>query len=109
MKDLGCLHHFLGISVTRTSSTLHLSQRQYILDVLSRAGMRDCNPSPTPVNTKSKLSATTGPPVSDPSKYRSLAGALQYITLTRPEIAYVVHQVCLHMHDPREPHFLLLK
>jgi hypothetical protein len=38
MKDLGPLHHFLGISVTRTTSTLHLSQRQYILDILSRAG-----------------------------------------------------------------------
>ena len=41
--------------------------------------------------------------------YRSLAGALQYATLTRPDIAYAVQQVCLHMHDPREPHLLLIK
>lgn len=71
--------------------------------------MIDCNPSPTPIDTKSKLSASAGAPVSDPSQYRSLAGALQYITLTRPEISYAVHQVCLHMHDPREPHLLLIK
>jgi len=39
----------------------------------------------------------------------SLAGALQYLTFTRPDIAYAVQQVCLHMHDPREPHLAALK
>jgi hypothetical protein len=34
---------------------------------------------------------------------------LQYVTLTQPDLAYAVQQVCLHMHDPCEPHFLLIK
>jgi histone deacetylase 1/2 len=89
-KDLGPLHHFLGISVTRTSDTLHLSQCQYILDILSWAGKSDCNPASTPIDKKSKLSATTGSRVSNPFQYRSLPGALQYITPTHPEISYVV-------------------
>jgi hypothetical protein len=38
-----------------------------------------------------------------------LAGALQYLTFTKPDIAYVVHQVCLYMHDPREPHLTVAK
>ena len=109
MKDLGPLHHFLGISFTRTPTSLHLSQKQYILDVLSRAGMYDCHPVSTPIDTQSKVSATSGSPFSDPSLYRSLAGALQYVTLTRPEIAYAVQQICLHMHDPRDSHFSLIK
>jgi hypothetical protein len=108
MKDLGPLHHFLGISVSRTSDHIHLSQRQYVLDILNRAGMTDCHPVSTPVDTKA-LSANSGDPVSDPSLYRSLAGALQYATLTLPDIAYAVQQVCLHMHDPREPHLHLIK
>jgi len=58
------------------------------------------------VDTKAKLSAT---PVADPFEYRSLAGALQYLTLTRPDLAYAVQQVCLFMHDPREPHMALVK
>jgi hypothetical protein len=37
------------------------------------------------------------------------AGALQYLTMTRPDIAFAVHQACLHMHDPRAPHMTLLK
>ncbi|GKA55513.1 ribonuclease H-like domain-containing protein, partial [Tanacetum coccineum] len=40
---------------------------------------------------------------------RSFAGALQYLTFTRPNLSYVVQQVCLYMHDPREPHLAALK
>jgi hypothetical protein len=108
MTDMGPLHHFLGISVQRRSDGLFLSQRQYLLDILDRAGMRDCKPCSTPVETHSKLSAD-GTPVTDPTHYRSIAGALQYLTFTRPDIAFAVQQVCLFMHDPREPHFTAMK
>jgi hypothetical protein len=47
--------------------------------------------------------------VSDASDFRSLARALKYLTFIRPDIAYAVQQVCLHMHDPREPHLTALK
>ncbi|WVZ59387.1 hypothetical protein U9M48_009533 [Paspalum notatum var. saurae] len=109
MKDLGVLHHFLGVTVEPRPSGLLLHQRQYTLDILERAGMADCNPCSTPVDTQAKLSEDAGPPVADPTAYRSLAGALQYLTFTRPDITYAVQQVCLHMHDPREPHLTALK
>lgn len=89
MKDLGPLHHFLGISVTRTADGLHLSQRSYIEDLLSRAGMSSCNPVSTLIDTKSKLSADVGIPLKDPTFYLNLAGALQYLTITRPDIMTV--------------------
>jgi hypothetical protein len=50
-----------------------------------------------------------GDPVKDPTGYRSLAGVLQYLTFTRTDISYIVQQVCLHMHDPREPQLAALK
>jgi hypothetical protein len=108
MKDLGPLQHFLGIVVTCSSSGMMLSQRQYALDLLERAGMTACKPCITPVDTMAKLSSD-GPPVADPTLYRSLVGALQYLTFTRPDITYAVQQVCLHMHDPREPHLTAVK
>ena len=108
MTDMGPLHHFLGVSVQRRGDSLFLSQRHYMLEILERAGMSNCKASSTPVDTHSKLPAD-GATVSDPSQYRSLAGALQYLTFTRPDIAYVVQQVCLYMHDPREPHLSALK
>ena len=109
MKDLGQLHHFLGVTVEPRPSGLLLHQRQYALDILERAGMTDCKPCSTPVDTQAKLSAALGDPVADPTAYRSLAGALQYLTFTRPDLTYAVQQVCLHMHDPRESHLAALK
>jgi hypothetical protein len=108
LKDLGELHHFLGVSVLRTTDGFFLSQRQYTEDILTRAGMINCKSCTTPVDTSSKL-ASTGPPVDSATDYRSIAGALQYLTFTRPDITYAVQQACLHMHDPREPHANLLK
>ncbi|XP_026458745.1 uncharacterized protein LOC113359302 [Papaver somniferum] len=109
MTDLGPLHHFLGISVNRSSSGLYLSQSVYAKDIIARASMTNCNPVATPVDTNSKLSATSGHVIEDPTLYRSLAGALQYLTFTRPDISYAVQQVCLFMHDPWEPHMQALK
>ncbi|GJS79440.1 ribonuclease H-like domain-containing protein [Tanacetum coccineum] len=108
MTDLGALNYFLGISVVRHSTGLFLSQKKYALQLLERAHMVNCNPSRTPVDTDSKL-GPDGVPVQDPTLYRSLAGGLQYLTFTRPDLSYAVQQICLYMHDPREPHFAALK
>jgi hypothetical protein len=61
------------------------------------------------VDLKTKLAADSGPPVRDPSQFRCIAGALQYLTFTRPDIAYAVQQVCLHMNDPRDSHLAAMK
>ncbi|GJR91010.1 ribonuclease H-like domain-containing protein [Tanacetum coccineum] len=108
MTDLGSLNYFLGISITRDSSGMFLSQKKYVVEILERASMVNCNPSRTPIDTESKL-GDTGDVVSDLTLYQSLAGSLQYLTFTRPDISYVVQQVCLHMHDPRETYFSSIK
>ncbi|GJY44180.1 ribonuclease H-like domain-containing protein [Tanacetum coccineum] len=108
MTDLGALNYFLGISADRTPTGLFLSQKKYALQLLERAHMVTCNPSRTPVDTESKL-GPEGVPVQDPTLYRSLAGGLQYLTFTRPDLSYAVQHICLYMHDPREPHFAALK
>nr|GFC53976.1 putative reverse transcriptase, RNA-dependent DNA polymerase [Tanacetum cinerariifolium] len=92
MTDLGPLNYFLGVSVTRDTFEMFLSQQKYATKVLEHAGMLTCNPCRTPVDMDSKLFAN-GDPVSDPTLYRSLAGALQYLTFKRPEISYAVQQL----------------
>ncbi|GJT07378.1 ribonuclease H-like domain-containing protein [Tanacetum coccineum] len=64
--------------------------------------------SRTPIDTEKKL-GPEGSPVTDPTLYRSLAGSLQYLTFTRPDLSYAVQQLCLYMHDPREPHLNAMK
>jgi hypothetical protein len=109
MTGLGDLHYFLGIAITRSSDGLFLSQRQYATDILQRAGMSECHSSATPVDTHAKLSASDGDLLPDGTEYRSLAGGLQYLTLTRSDISYAVQQICLHMHAPRTSHLALVK
>ena len=76
MSDLGPLSYFLGISITRTPSYMLLSQQNYAQEILERASMGSCKPAATLIHTNAKLSAKSGPPVFDPTHYRSLAGAL---------------------------------
>ncbi|GJT50799.1 ribonuclease H-like domain-containing protein [Tanacetum coccineum] len=108
MTDLEALNYFLGISITRDSTGMFLSQKKNALELLDKAHMANCNPTRTPVDTESKLGSDRDP-ISDPTLYRSLAGAFQYFTFTRPDISYAVQHVCLYMHDPREPHLAALK
>nr|GEW32492.1 ribonuclease H-like domain-containing protein [Tanacetum cinerariifolium] len=89
MTDLGYLNYFMGNLVTRGSSGMFLSQRKYATELLERANMAGCNSSRTPVDPESKL-GDDGDPVSDPTLYRSLAGSLQYLTFTRPDVSYAV-------------------
>jgi hypothetical protein len=76
MTDLGLLHSFLGIAVTHDVCDPFLSQRQYILDLLSMAGMNDFHPYHTSTDTSSKLSSS-GKPFSDATLYYCLAGSLK--------------------------------
>nr|GEY50881.1 ribonuclease H-like domain-containing protein [Tanacetum cinerariifolium] len=93
-----------GIFAQRLASGLFLSRSKFAEEILERAQMQNFNPCQSPVDIESKLGSD-----GDPTLYRSLAGALQYLTFTRPDLSYVVQQVCLYMHDPRDPHFTALK
>ncbi|GJU93682.1 ribonuclease H-like domain-containing protein [Tanacetum coccineum] len=108
MTDLGPLNYFLSIFATHTTSVIFLSQKKYAIEILERARMLNCNPCRTLVDTEKKL-GPEGSPVTDPTLYRSLAGALQYLTFTRPDLSYVVQQLCLYMHDLREQHLNVMK
>ncbi|GKE62193.1 ribonuclease H-like domain-containing protein, partial [Tanacetum coccineum] len=89
MTDLGDLNYFLRISVTRDARGMILSQKKYLMELLECAHMSNCNATRTPVDTESKL-GSDGVLISDSTLYRSLAGGLQYLTFTRPDISYAV-------------------
>ncbi|GLU08619.1 hypothetical protein SLE2022_255210 [Rubroshorea leprosula] len=109
MTDLGVLNYFLGITARFNSDGIFLCQTKYVADLLDRIGMSDCKAVSTPMTPKQKLVASDSPPCSDSTQYRSIVGALQYLTFTRPDIAFAVQQVCQYMHAPTENHFQALK
>ncbi|RVW91359.1 Retrovirus-related Pol polyprotein from transposon RE1 [Vitis vinifera] len=97
MKDLGDLHYFLGVEVQANEKGLFLSQTKYALDLLQRASMIDAKPISTPFVVGQHLSAE-GTLFSDPTLFRSLAGALQYLTITRPDLSFSTAHHGLQLH-----------
>lgn len=63
--------------------------------------MAHCKPCLTLVDTKGNHSSQSGASCPNPTAYRLLAGALQYLTFTRLDISYAVQHVCLFMYDPK--------
>jgi histone deacetylase 1/2 len=111
IKDLGDLHYFLGIQVQRKKGELLLSQERYASDILKRVNMQLCKPVKTPLSTSEKLSVTSGTQlgVDDSTRYRSIVGALQYLTLTRPDLSFAVNKVCQFLHSPTTVHWEAVK
>lgn len=107
MKDLGSLSYFLGIEVLYHDKSILLSQEKYASDLLVKAGIADCKPSPPPSVKPVVLSPDLD--FSDIQWYRTVVGSLQYLTLTRPEISFVVNFACQHMHAPTQNLMLLSK
>jgi Reverse transcriptase (RNA-dependent DNA polymerase) len=108
-KGLSPLHYFLGIEVHRSSDSLHLSQAKYLKEILTRAKMLNANLLPSPMCPKTILSKTVGNPFEDPHLYRSIVGALQYATLTRPDIAFSVNKVSQFMQSLSSSHWAAVK
>jgi hypothetical protein len=73
--------------------------------------MLACKLAITPLSYSTKVSAHEGEFLSseDATRYRSIVGALQYLTLTRPDIAYFVNKVCEYLHSLRSTHWTTVK
>jgi Reverse transcriptase (RNA-dependent DNA polymerase) len=104
MKNLGGLKFFLGIEVTRSKQGIILSQRKYILDLLTEVGMLECKPVETPVAINEKLGEFEDQVPTNKERYQRLVGKLIYLSHTRPDIAYAVTLVSQFMHNPSEDH-----
>jgi histone deacetylase 1/2 len=73
--------------------------------------MLDCKSAPTPLSASEPLSLHEGTPLGpdDSSQYLSIVGALQYLTLTRPDLLFSVNKVCQYLHAPTTAHWTATK
>ncbi|XP_019167625.1 PREDICTED: uncharacterized protein LOC109163327 [Ipomoea nil] len=95
IRDLGEPNFFLGIETVKCDDGILLSQPRYMNDILIRAGMAECKSLSTPISV-SKIVPFSAHLYDDHTQYRSLAGALQYLTVTRPDLSFAVNQLCPH-------------
>jgi Reverse transcriptase (RNA-dependent DNA polymerase) len=109
LKDLGPLSYFLGIEAHPSPIGLLLSQTKYLTEILNRTHMQDAKPSPTPMASNSTLFNKDSAPFEDPRLYRSIVGALQYATITRPDLSFAVNKVSQFMQAPTINHWSAVK
>ena len=107
LRDLGTASHFLGVEFQPSNNGFFLTQGHYIASILKHLNMTHCKPlvTPSPVVTPTSKSAQ----YDDPALYRSVVGALQYLNMTRPNIAFAVNQAFRSMHSPQPTDWVQLK
>ena len=86
-----------------------MTQSKYICDLLHKTHMAEAHSISSPMVSNCKLSRHGVDVFHDQTLYRSMAGALQYATLTRPEISFVVNKVCQFMATPLDSHWKVVK
>ena len=103
-KDLGMLRYCLSIEVMRSKHEIFLSQRKYVLDLLSeteKLGVKPCSSRMVPGVHLNKEGET----MEDPERYMRLIRKLNYLTVTRPDIPYLVSVVSQYMFSPTIDHW----
>jgi hypothetical protein len=102
VKDLGKLNFFLGVEVIPLKNLVFYSPKDATFWTCSSA-------LSSPMSSSSSLSAFAGDPMEEPLIYRSTMGSLQYLSLTRPDLAFAVNRVCQFMHQPSKLHWQAVK
>ncbi|KAK6130063.1 hypothetical protein DH2020_036190 [Rehmannia glutinosa] len=109
LKDLGVVSYFLGLETHRTSGGIQLTQPKYIKDLLQKVGLSHSKPVPTPICSSTKLSLHDSTPLEDITLFRSTLGALQYLTMTRPDISFVVNKLSQFLNASIVNHWKICK
>ena len=109
LKDLGSLHFFLGVEAFRDTTELYLTQTKYVVDLLKRTKMDEAKPLTFPATLGKILSKRDGDLMVEPVLYRNIIGALQYVTMTRPDISYMVSKLSQFLQNPIDVHWKACK
>jgi len=105
IKDLGPIHYFLGTEVLHNADGLILTQRKFVKELLQEFRNPQAAPVTCPLDITTKLTADGGEPLSSPTLYKKIVGKLNFLTNTRPDLAFAVQHLSQFMQQPQVPHY----
>ncbi|KAG7534720.1 GAG-pre-integrase domain [Arabidopsis thaliana x Arabidopsis arenosa] len=109
MSDLGKMKYFLGVEVKQCQDGIFICQRRYAREVLARFGMENSNSVKNPIVPGTKLHKDQSGERVDETLFKQLVGSLMYLTVTRPDLMFVVCLISRFMASPRVSHWLAAK
>lgn len=107
IKDLGLAEYCLGLEINQREDFVMVTQTRYILDILEKYGMKQCNPVMTPAELHIKSLERSAEEAKDKNwPYRELIGALMYLVVgTRPDLANTVSKLAQFSNEPNQQHW----
>lgn len=109
MKDMGPVSYFLGLEIDRSASGFFVSQKKYVTDMIKEFGMAGATPLKLPMDANLVLTPDKGVLLPDPQPYQRLLGKLIYLTITRPDLSFPVHNLAQFMQAPTNVHMQAAK
>lgn len=109
MSDSGKMKYFLRVEVKQSSEGIYLCQSKYAGEILDRFGMGTCNPVKNPIVSGTKLVKNGGEISENPTIFKQIIGSLMYLSVTRPDIVFVVCLLSKFMTDPKSSHMAAAK
>ena len=100
---------FLGAELVYDHDGIWIHQRRYIMDLLERYGMENCNPLKVPMSTSANLKSDMNSKPADAHLFKSICGSLIYACNTRFDICFVVSCMSKFASAPQEAHMTVLK
>nr|GEZ78894.1 hypothetical protein [Tanacetum cinerariifolium] len=109
MSMMGEMKFFLGLQVKQFSNEIFINQSKYILDILKRFEIENCDTVPTPMAEQAKLKLDLVGKSLDHTVYRSTIGSLMYLTSSRPNIMFATCMCARYQASPNEHHVSAVK
>jgi len=111
ITDLGPAKQYLGITIDQSPAKTTLSQSHFVLTLLERFGLQDCNGHLTPLEPGSRTKTESPPlPPHEIKTYQAIVGGIMYLMLaTRPDLAYSISILSKHAANPHEHHLGMAK
>nr|GFB46990.1 uncharacterized mitochondrial protein AtMg00810-like [Tanacetum cinerariifolium] len=109
MSMMGEMKFFLGLQVNQFSNRMFINQSKYILDILKRFGMENCDTIPTPMVEQAKLKLDLVKKPVDHTDYHSMIGSLMYVTSSKPDIMFATCMCVGYQANPNEHHVSAVK